>query len=117
MASDPGSSPGSHLQGLSGTTVSSATLGLIAVDNLVLPLRLLLLPGALGLGLAVWTVGLLLWPFSGQPGPGAALEAALSNHAVLASLLVIAFSGFAGAIPASGLAWLARRFRRLPSRS
>ncbi len=113
----PGSSPGSHLQGLSTSAVSSATLQLITVDNLVLPLKLLLLPGVLGLDLAIWTVGLLLWPFSGQPWPGTALGAALSNHSSLASLLVIAFSGLAGAALALGIAWLAGRFRRLPSRS
>ena len=73
-----GGSPGSRFDGLSGDSVRFATLELVAVDNLIFPLKVVLLPEALGLDLAVWTVGFLLWPFSGQVWPCAALAAALS---------------------------------------
>ena len=112
-----GGSPGSRFDGLSGDSVRFATLELVAVDNLIFPLKVVLLPEALGLDLAVWTVGFLLWPFSGQVWPGAALAAALSGHPFLASVVVIVFSGLGGVGLALGLLRVVEWFRHMPSRS
>lgn len=111
-----GGSPGSHLASLSGDSMMCATLEIVGADHVILPLKVLMLPGALGLDLAAWTLGLLVWPFSGRPWPGAALAAAMSRQPLLGSLVVVAFSGLAGISLAYGIRWVVQAFRRLPAR-
>lgn len=110
-----GGSLESRLRSMPGSAVVSATLELIGADHVIPPLKLLLLPSALGLDLAIWTLGLFIWPFSGQRWPGAALGVAMSANPLLGSLVVVVFSGLGGIGLAYGARWVVRAFRRLPS--
>jgi len=98
-----------------GQAVSSAILDLFWADNLIFPLKILLLPVAVGLDLAAWTIGLLLWGFTGQSWPGQALAYIASQHPTLRSWVVTVFSVVAGIGLALAAAWVVRSFRRLPS--
>ena len=111
LASGSGSGPGVGF----GQAVSSAVLDLFWADNVIFPLKVLLLPAAVGLDLAAWTVGLLLWGFTGQSWPGQALAYTASRHPTLLSWVVTAFSVVAGVGLGLAGAWVARSFRRLPS--
>jgi len=90
-------------------------MDLFWADNVIVPLKVLLFPVAVGLDFATWTVGLLLWGFTGQSWPGQALAYTASQHPTLLSWVVTAFSIVAGVGLALAGAWVVRSFRRLPS--
>lgn len=92
-----GTTPDRVMSAVIRATPSSAALGILFQDNLIAPLRLLLLPYGVGLDLLTWTVGVPAWLVAGRGWPGAALGNLLAPHPVLAWVLVLLGAALAGA--------------------
>jgi len=85
-----------------GPAVVSATLELLGADHFILPIKLALLPMALGADVAAWTLGVVLWPLVRCRWPGEGLSRVLDPIPLISWVVSIAFS-IAGGI---GLAYL-----------
>jgi len=91
-----GTTPRRMMLGLMEAGPASATLGMLLADNVISPAKLFLLPVEIGLDLSVWTIGSLVWAFSGHNWPGAALGALLAPRPSAAFAVVVLASALAG---------------------
>jgi len=83
----------------------SALATVFVADYLIFPFRILLLPYATGIDLAIWTVGSLMWLGSDSSWPGAALSLFLTKYPNLAWVVMVTFT-FIGAIILVGILFL-----------